>query len=65
MFNLSAFRSRVERNIVLAVLVCGLLPLAALAMLAMAEIEEQTLKLAEKQLRESTKAYALGSVESD
>jgi diguanylate cyclase (GGDEF)-like protein len=59
MFNFSAFRSRVERNIVLAVLVCGLLPLAALAMLAMAEIEEQTLKLAEKQLRESTKAYAL------
>jgi diguanylate cyclase (GGDEF)-like protein len=59
MFRLSAFRSRVERNIVLFVLVCGLLPLAGLAVLAMSEIEAQTLSLAQKQLRESTKTYAL------
>ena len=57
MFRLSAFRSRVERNIVLMVLVCGLLPLAWLAVTAMGEIEEQTLRLAENQLAQTTQSY--------
>jgi diguanylate cyclase (GGDEF)-like protein len=57
MFRLSAFRSRVERNIVAMVLVCGLLPLAWLAVTAMGEIEEQTLRLAENQLAQTTEAY--------
>lgn len=53
------FASRVERRIVLMVLIAGVLPLTLMAVLAMREIESQTLELAQRQLRESTKTYAL------
>lgn len=53
------FRGSLERKIVLLVLLVGVAPLALMAQLAMREIESQTLVLAEKQLRESTKTYAL------
>lgn len=53
-----AFRSRVERNIVLMVLLCGVLPLAVVAIVAMREVERQTLGLAQEQLAASTQAYA-------
>ncbi|MCB1686516.1 MAG: hypothetical protein KDI31_18600, partial [Pseudomonadales bacterium] len=51
--------SSLERKIVLLVLLVGIAPLALMTQLAMREIESQTLVLAEKQLRESTKTYAL------
>jgi diguanylate cyclase (GGDEF)-like protein len=56
---LKKFRSRVEDKIVLLVLLCAVLPMAALSFLAMREIESQTLRLAESQLRDLTKSYAL------
>lgn len=53
------FGSRLERKIVLLVLLFGVAPLALMAQLAMREVESQTLILAERQLRDSTKTYAL------
>ncbi|MGE0622418.1 MAG: EAL domain-containing protein [Pseudomonadales bacterium] len=52
-------RIRVERKMVLLMLLVGVLPLGVAAFVALQEIERQTLALAEKQLREATKTYSL------
>ena len=51
--------SKVERYIVLLVLFVGVAPLTLMAVLATGELESQVLKLAERQLRDSTEKYGL------